>query len=149
MLDFNRKSRLGFSRTISEALALIEQIDTRRFKRVKREIHLIVYDRSLIEPLPIALYFHQAKASLINLGRFDLGKGPKFEMAILASLIVHHATYGHLHRKGVVSGIRIRKDRADSVCVKEEIRFLLKAGVDLRGSDTHVDVDWWSQRGQS
>ena len=135
MLDFNRESRRRFNQMITEALALIEQNDARRFKRVQREIRLIVYDRWLMEPLPMGAYFNQAKVCLINLGRFDFNKSPKFRMATLATHIVYLATFGHLRRKKVLNALQIHKDRVEDLCRKEELRLLLKLGYDLRGFD--------------
>jgi len=138
-LDYRSKARANSCRTINKALALIEQNDTRRFKRVKREIRLIVNDRWLIKPLPERGIFYQAKVCSINLGRFDFSEHPKFRMAFLASSIVRCATLGYLRRKFPYPNRNQNKlpyeIRISAICRKEEIRTLLKLGYDLRGFD--------------
>jgi len=133
-LDFSRKTRSHFNQKICEALALIDQNDPLRFERVRREIRLIVYDRWLIDPLPAGSYFYQARACMINLKRFDFSSSPKFRTAILAATILDGATHGHLRR------IRLLNvGRSEAICRKEEIRFLLKLGYDVRGFDMSND----------
>ena len=136
-LDFSRKTRSSFDQKIYEALALIEQNDPVRFERVRREIRLIIYDRWLLEPLPAGSYFYQARACMINLKRFDFSKSPKFRTALLAATIVDGGTLGHLRRIRLLN-----PNRYKIICRKEEIRFLLKLGYDLRGFDV-------SETGQS
>ncbi len=140
-LDFNRETRSSFSQKINEALALIEQNDPRRFERVRREIRLIVYDRWRIVPLPPGAYFPLAKACLINLKRFDFSKHPKWQTALLAALIVHEATHGHLRRKRMLNVNRIQVSRVEALCNKEERRMLSKLGYDLRGFDMFKDTN--------
>jgi hypothetical protein len=134
-LDFSRKTRSQFNQKICEALVLVEQNDTRRFERVQRQIRLIVYDRWLIDPLPASSYFSKARVCMINLSRFDFSKRPKFETAILASLIIYLATHGHLHRSGLLDVSRFDVSRIEALCGREERRFLMKLGYDLRGFD--------------
>lgn len=128
ILDFHSKTRPEFVKAIDAALTLLEQNDVRRFERVKREIRLIVYDRHVLAP---GAYFRQARLCMIDLARNVSFRTPRFRVAVLAALIVHEATHGHLCRKRILHARRIRR-RTEAVCVKEETRFLFKAGFDLR-----------------
>ena len=125
ILDCNRKTRDTFYETIDSALALIERNDPRRFERVRREIRLIVYDRWQVEPLAPGAYARQPRVCMINLGRIDFSKRPKFTLAILAAMIVHEATHGYLCRKRLPY-VTCIKERVEAVCRHEETRLLLR-----------------------
>jgi len=134
ILDFSRATRSRFNEKICEALTVIEHSDSRRFARVQREVRLIVYDRWLIEPLTDSSYFNQARVCMVNLGRFDFKDFPRFRTSVLAAVILHHATQGHLRRVRFMN-----VNRCEAICRKEEIHFLMKLGYDLRGFDTFKD----------
>ena len=114
-------------KALNEALELIEQNDPRRFKRVKNEI------RSIVQ-MPVAesgSYSRLTRACTIDLRHFPLTETPKFALVLLAGLIVHEATHGHLFSKGIMHTKKVFQ-RTETACWKEEVRFALKLGFDFR-----------------
>lgn len=127
IFDPNPETFPNSAKVLSEALELIEQNDPRRFERVKREIRVIVQ-------MPVASggsYSCLMRACTLDLRHFPLTEKPKFELVLLAGLIVHEATHGHLFRKGIVHTKRVFR-RTETACWKEEVRFAKKLGFDFR-----------------
>ena len=127
IFDPNPETLSHSVKAVNEALMLIEQNDPRRFERVKREI-------SIILRMPVAecaSYSRLTRACMIDLRHFPLTEKPKFELVVLAGLIIHEATHGHLFRKGIMHTKRIFQ-RTETACWREEVRFASKLGFDFR-----------------
>jgi hypothetical protein len=114
-------------KTICEALELIEQNDSRRFERIKREIHIIVRFPTVAP----AAYSRFTKSCRVDLARFPLTENPDFERVLLACLLVHESTHGYLCRRGIMHTKRLY-ERTEMACWKEEVRFALKLGYNFR-----------------
>jgi hypothetical protein len=113
-------------KTICEALELIEQNDSRRFERIKREIRIIVRFPTVAP----AAYSRLTKSCRVDLARFPLTEDPDFDRALLACLLVHESTHGYLCRRGIIHTRRLFK-RTEAACWKEEVRFAWKLGYDF------------------
>jgi len=109
-----------FRQTFAAALGLIKLKDPRRFRRICRYVKGIV-------ALPMgyvqAGYVEQLQVCTV---RFDPppSKEKLAQWAVwYASIVVHEATHGLLHARGIPYDERYR-ERIERLCIKEEHRFL-------------------------
>jgi hypothetical protein len=102
---------------VSEALQLIKTYDPLRYKRVLRELERI-WVCVLIGK--VACYVASCRSCDVD-RRFVLSYSPEQ----LASVIVHEATHGVLHRRHIGYSEALR-ERVEKVCVRQELAFVRK-----------------------
>ena len=126
ILDPIETSRIVFADAMNSALDLIEQNDKMRFARVTQEIHLL-----LNMPLfTYAQYSRPFKVCTIDLRGFPIAQDKEMAVVFLASVIIHEATHGVLHRRRILHSGR-NFDRVEKLCLNEERRFGKRLGLDL------------------
>ena len=109
------------SRT-KEALDLIERVDPRRFRRVQNEIKYIVN----AELISTGQYWRENKVCPVDFGRFRLWPNQDWALHFYAGLLVHEATHGRLHARGI-SYTQATRERIERLCEMEARRFLGRA----------------------
>lgn len=110
-----------FLAVAQEALALVEREDPRRFRRIQREIPLIVN----VELTSGAAYNRQGRFCEVDFSRYLLepnGEGREWYVACFASTVVHEATHGCLESLGFPYTKRTRV-QIERICNAEEKRF--------------------------
>ena len=113
----NPKDDALFVIKTTEALKLIEQLDPRRFARIKRYIRYI----QNTELYSGGRYIHGI--CQIDFGRYNFIAHPDWSLYQYAGTIIHEATHGMLHTRG----IRYRKSdwvQIERICRAEQNRFL-------------------------
>lgn len=126
ILDPNPRTRPDFVRVIDGALALIEQNDPLRFGRVRREVRMILH----MPVIHAGRYFRPFRVCRIDLRCFSWTADAELALRLLACLIVHEATHGHLFTRRVLQTKRCNLRRVESLCWKEEVRFARRLGFD-------------------
>jgi hypothetical protein len=104
-------------RRVSEALQFIKAYDPLRYKRVLRELERIWVCVLLSD---VANYVASRKSCDID-PRFTLSYSPE----LLASVIVHEATHGVLHRRNIGYNEALG-ERVEKVCVRQQLAFARK-----------------------
>jgi hypothetical protein len=127
-------------RRVSEALQLIKTYDPLRYKRVLRELERIWVCVLLGN---VACYVASRKGCDID-PRFVLSYSPEQ----LASVIVHEATHGVLHRRHIGYSEALR-ERVEKVCVRQELAFARKlpngeAALEAAESALALPPETWS-----
>ena len=152
LLDANRDEDddRAFFRTLEEALALLQQLDPRRYRRLKANVRLIINT----ELTSLAQYVASLDCCRIDFARlrvFHERFGREWVTACVAATLVHESTHGFLERRGFryVGELRSRIER---VCVKEEQRFVRR--VDDRLMQLHpvvkdFDAELWKPHWRS
>jgi hypothetical protein len=110
-----------FAGTIVEAMKLVERTDPRRFDRVKQRIKWIVNKRLFRAG---AIYGHATRTCFIDFHRV-CDWDSQWAVGWCALLLVHEATHGLIHDRGVPYTRRLRS-RVERLCVKEEQRFVAR-----------------------
>jgi len=113
----NPKDDALFIARTTEALKLIEQLDPRRFSRIKRYIRYI----QNTELYSGGRFIHGI--CQIDFGRYNFIAHPDWSLYQYAGTIIHEATHGMLHAKN----IRYRKSnwvQIEGICRAEQNRFL-------------------------
>ncbi len=111
----------SFVSTTVAALDLIQATDRLRFARVQREIRFII---QTIVASP-AQYRRLSRTCSVDLRHFPFYEFPDFSLKAYACVLVHEATHGYLHSKGVPHIVRLRP-RIEKICTIEAIRFAKK-----------------------
>lgn len=114
-----------FRTTVLSALQLIKDLDGRRFHRVQRYIAWIVNC-----PLPFggAQYHYKTRTCRLDFEHLAPEPDPQFASAIVARALVHEATHGLLHARGVPYSAQLRS-RVERCCWTEENRFLMQLAI--------------------
>ena len=138
ILDMNDKTRLQFSNTVVGALDLIEGSDPLVFDRVRRHIHRITNATGILR----SVYTPARKVSVVNIQWLNCQIDRLSAVRLIASILVHDATFGYLLRRGV---LRTRRnfDRIDRICCRRARDFLLRLGM----CKTPWDVDNLTRNG--
>ena len=100
------------------ALRLIKSVDPRRFKRLQREVKMIVNSEYSF----FAIYNRVGKRCEIDYNRFDFTKHPEWYLWWYATVLVHEATHGAIHSKYIHYLPRLRA-RIERLCETEARRF--------------------------
>lgn len=126
-----KHARQAFVARTTEALDLIQRVDSRRFKRIREHIKYTVH-----QELPYALgrYDQQFRACYVDFTRLNFSKHPGRAAWGYAAALVHEATHGRIRRFGIPSSRRTR-ERVEHLCDAEAAHFL------RRYSDSAAD-DW-------
>lgn len=109
-----------FVERTKEALDYLEKLDSRRFRRVKREI------KAIVKAHPSAWYggkyLRHVKACLVNPDGFKYEENSTDAMKLFACTLVHEATHGMLDSLDIPYN-RKTKLRIERLCIEEEVRF--------------------------
>jgi hypothetical protein len=119
-----RDNDFAFVAATVEALRLIERVDPRRFRQVRRYLQCIV-NRELLSG---GQYNHRHHACFVDFARYQLGPGEPYRewrLAQYAALIVHEATHGRLDT-AYFPYSRNTRAQAERICVAEERRFVAR-----------------------
>ena len=109
------------------ALRLIKSVDPRRFKRIQREMPMVVNS----EYSAYATYKRLGKRCEIDYNRFDLTDHPEYYLWWYATVLVHEATHGAVYSKYIHYIPRLRS-RIERLCETEARRFATKADTNAR-----------------
>jgi hypothetical protein len=113
------ETRVCFTTHVDEAMALIANCDPIRWKRVQREIRIIVNAGSTWS----SCYGRASRICMMDFRSFYNPDDTCMTVRILASQLIYQATYGHLYSRGIVPGRQIRQ-RVATLRWKETERFL-------------------------
>lgn len=132
--------QMAYRTTIKRSLNLIKQLDSRRYRVVKKELTWLVNSR--IVQQASGKYLKRHRAGFIN---FISNSNDEILLcADYAGLIVNLATHGRLYSKHV-GNCKDRRIRIEQVCAAEENRFLLRVEAkypEYRGTLTYeLDKD--------
>jgi hypothetical protein len=125
-LDPDEATRVEFLGAVRSALELIEHNDEIRFRRVLREIRIVVH----MPCLTFADYSRSSRLCALDLRFFRLTADKEIAIMWLACLLVHEATHGHLHRRKLMQSGR-NFNRVEMLCTLEEVRFARRIGIDM------------------
>jgi hypothetical protein len=112
----------AFFRTLKEALALLQRLDPRRYRRLEANVRLIINT----ELTALAQYLATLDCCRIDFARlrvFHERFGREWVTACVAATLVHESTHGFLCRRGF-RYVGEQRRRIERMCVKEEQRFL-------------------------
>ena len=124
-----------FTSAVERALRLIDEKDALRFARIKRVIHYV-------RPMTLsgdtaAEYVRHSKLCYMDWPMIQSPDDPSLTVLSSAILLVHEATHGLLHSRGVRHS-KARRPLIERLCVDEEARFLMR--VDPEMSKIWVEV---------
>ena len=125
---------------VSEALALIDGYDPRRFRRITRDVKYVIVARTRVST--VAEYWHSLRACMLDID-FVTGNSP----GVIAMLIAHEATHARLRRIPV----RSARHRVERCCVHQEIAFAERLPEPARAAlvgwaqTKQVDEAFWSE----
>ena len=109
------------------ALRLIKSVDPRRFKRIQRQMPMIVSS----EYGSFATYKRIGKRCEIDYNRFDFTKHPEWYLWWYATVLVHEATHGAIYSRQIHYIPRLRA-RIERLCETEARRFATRADTNER-----------------
>jgi hypothetical protein len=125
ILDPDANTRVTFSKHVEEALFVISQADKLRYRRLSREIRLVVH-----LPVPTgAQYSRPLRACSIDLRTFPVTTSPRLATVLLACVLVHEATHGYLYSRRIVQ-TRRNSSRIEKICCRQMLLFARRLGVD-------------------
>ena len=113
-----------FMRRTLEALQLVERTDSRRFRRIQRQIRFIIH----AELESGACYRRLGRICVVDFSRYDFTKDHDWYLYCYASTLVHEATHGAIY-SGYVTYAKRNRLRIEKLCHMEERRFLQKLDV--------------------
>jgi hypothetical protein len=125
--DTSKKTWPEFLRVTDEALELVAAKDPLRYRRILKEIRTIVQ-------MPVmtgAEYHRLLKICCLDL-RVFVREGEKVAVKLLAAALVHEASHGHLHSRGITSMRRRNILRIERICYNETIAFAKRIDLPLR-----------------
>lgn len=105
-----------------EALKLLAELDDRRFRRVKKEISMIIRSNRTHY---LGCYQRSMKLFMISSHTLPYEKCGELATKLYVCTLVHHATQGHLNSCGI-EPIRMREKRIEKMCSGEEYRVACK-----------------------
>jgi hypothetical protein len=117
--DPTPETRDYFTYLIGEAMGLIANCDPVRWKRVQREIHIIINAASTYT----SSYERKSRVCMVDLRYFYYADDPPMVVRLLAAELIYQATYGCLCSRGVLR-TRRNQQHFDRLRSKEAIRFL-------------------------
>jgi hypothetical protein len=111
-----------FRSAVPAALQLIKDLDSRRYRRLKRYIKWIVNC-----PLPFGggQYNYSTKTCRLDFEKTANEPDPEYAAAATASTLVHEATHGALRARAIGYSGQLRS-RVERCCVREQNRFLAR-----------------------
>jgi hypothetical protein len=117
--DPTPETRECFLELMDQALALIANSDPLRWKRVQREIQIIINTPSIYT----SSYGRTARVCMLDLRYFYRPDEPHLIVPLLTSELIYQATFGYLYSRGI---LRTRKNsqRFDRLRLQEAGRFL-------------------------
>ena len=124
LVDSARRASSPSIAAVDAALGLIARIDRVRFRRVQTEIRTIVN-------LPVVLgfcYERPLRLCSVDIAWLCEGGDPETTRKLLASVLVHEATLGHLFSHGILRN-RWNYSRVERLRCAEAKRFLQRAGM--------------------
>ena len=129
VVDFSARRNIihRFQVDTLAALRLIKSVDPRRFKRIQREMPMIVNS----EYSSYATYKRLGKRCEIDYNRFDLTDHPEWYLWWYATVLVHEATHGAVYSKHIHYIPRLRA-RIERFCETEARRFATRADISER-----------------
>lgn len=104
------------------ALQLIKSVDSRRYRRLQREIDFIVNG----EGFHFVSYNRPVKMCDVDYNQFDFSKHPEWYLWWYATALVHEATHGTIHANHIHYTPKLRA-RIERLCVTEAGRFATRA----------------------
>lgn len=102
---------------LSEALQLIDMVDSRRYKRLERDLRRIILMRAGAPEFASEVGACMLRSRYVRENR----------SAVVATTLVHEATHARLWRSGIRYGPQLR-GRVEAVCVGEQIAFAERLG---------------------
>jgi hypothetical protein len=124
LVDPDPITRPDFVRKIDAALNLIQRTDPVRHERVTREIKRIFH----VPTRNGADYTRPLKGCSIEPGRFYEGMEEEFACDLVACVLIHEATHGHLYSRGIFFQAGANIQRVERLCCKAMNAFLRKRG---------------------
>lgn len=117
--DPRPETREVFLCLMDHAFTLIAKSDPLRWKRVQREIRMVINTPSIWT----SCYGRTARACMLDLRHFYLPDRPRLVVPLLGSILIYHATFGCLCSRGI---FRTRKNsqRVDELRSREVMLFL-------------------------
>ncbi|MBI3987043.1 MAG: hypothetical protein HY343_08995 [Lentisphaerae bacterium] len=140
----------AFCRHVAQALELIQGADPRRFRLVTKELRFIVNQELWGS---CGRYLRGIHACSVDYGRYDFARDEQWYLAELARLIIHDATHGYLHSRGIPSS-KANRLRVEHVCLVEENRFSQRLGGRFAANleefhpewvEAHYRTPWWTR----
>jgi len=132
------ESTAAFVRLVTDALALIEQTDPRRFRLLQREVEFVANE--MTHSGSSGAYWRGARRCQIDFdrefGHRDLAENYEWWVAQIASLMVHEATHGRIYSHGVPYTWKNRA-RVERACHREQQRFAKRLRSDRYAFDEH------------
>ena len=119
-----------FRSAVPSALQLIKNLDSRRFRRLRRYVKWIVNC-----PLPYGggQYHYLTRTCRLDIEKTTKEPDPDYAAAAVASTLIHEATHGALRARAIGYTAELRS-RVERCCVREQNRFL------ARLSSTRPDI---------
>ena len=150
-----REDSADFVAIAEKALLLIGSAHPRGYRRIKRELRYIAN----IPILSLGMYDPPVRACKIDFElfkRYVINQNDSWTVAYFACILIHEATHGHLHSRGVPYDVNTRI-RVERLCVREEERFAARLRSDAYDSRTlvqpfdesHWEDSWNRTRWQS
>lgn len=135
-----------FIRHTTQALQLIERVDPRRFYYIQRELCYII-NEPLLSGGAYCRIGRSCSIDFLRYRQYLEHTAPEYEwyLARYASVIVHEATHGRIHRFGIPYNRRTW-ERVERLCHLEQKRFvthLHSENYDLSRLIGDFDPTWW------
>lgn len=124
IIDPRSETRSHFVSVVKSALSLIARYDLLRFKIVKAEIRSIVNAPAVLG----ASYERPLRVCAVDLRCFYDQNTPQTTEVLLASALIHEATFGHLISRGIIR-TRANACRVDAFCCRQAHCFLRRLGM--------------------
>ncbi len=117
-LNFDETDDPAFLARTKEALDLIRNADSRRFRRVQKEIGYILNG----ELTSSAQYSRLFKICRVDFGLFKFAEYPDYSIRAYACTLVHEATHGAIYSRGIPY-TETNRSRIERLCEEERCRF--------------------------
>ena len=128
ILDPRPVARENFTRLVQEGLEFIALHDPARYKRVCREIGLIMN----LPTLTGAHYSRPFKVCCLDEAAFRRLKDLDGNVGALACVLVHESVHGHLFSKKIFQ-TRNNYSRVEDICNRDMLRFAKRISYDTEG----------------
>jgi hypothetical protein len=112
---------MRFTNTVIDALELIGEHDSRRFRVLKRTTDIII-DRPLAAGSNAGVYRPKHRAISIDFGQLPNDWTAIWQQTYFAGLLIHEATHGRIAATGIPTTNRNRI-QIERICTAEENRF--------------------------
>jgi len=135
-----------FASLFLEALRLLRDTDTVRFRRVRRHIRWIV--NCTLEDSSCASYNHGSRSCHVDFDPKEVNEDRRFAVGHWARVLVHEAAHAHVASHGI-DYVPPLRERTEHLCMLEENRFVAKLSqVDAELADRLVedlDTSRWQE----